>query len=230
MTPVEVPKVGNTVEECIVGEWRKHKGDQVTAGEVIAEIETDKTTFEITAPVSGTILEVFVTQGRSCPCSPSCASSANREKASTPQSGSGRRWLAASTGVAAAVAVSATAPVAVPTALPESAHLSPRARRFAAEHNFVPNSRRFGSRRQGAGGRRPTGLPATPSAGTCFERSGANRAAHAGVTVHHRAVHDACVSRRRRAAVSPRPMQSFAGTEGHYDRRHGPLLRGPRHW
>src|SRR5674476_715879 len=67
MTPVEVPKVGNTVEECMVGEWRKHKGDLVTAGEVIAEIETDKTTFEITAPVSGTILEVFFTQGSLVP-------------------------------------------------------------------------------------------------------------------------------------------------------------------
>src|SRR6516225_8492567 len=67
MTPVEVPKVGNTVEECIIGEWRKHKGDQVAAGEVIAEIETDKTTFEITAPVSGTILEVFVTPGSFVP-------------------------------------------------------------------------------------------------------------------------------------------------------------------
>src|SRR5674476_505176 len=69
MTPVEVPKVGNTVEECMVGEWRKHKGDLVTAGEVIAEIETDKTTFEITAPVSGTILEVFFTQGSLVPVS-----------------------------------------------------------------------------------------------------------------------------------------------------------------
>src|ERR1039457_7594440 len=67
MTPVEVPKVGNTVEEVMVGEWRKHKGDQVTAGEVIVEIETDKTTFEITAPVSGTILEVFFTQGSLVP-------------------------------------------------------------------------------------------------------------------------------------------------------------------
>src|ERR1035438_5503301 len=67
MTPVEVPKVGNTVEECMVGEWRKHKGDRVTAGEVIAEIETDKTTFEITAPVSGTILEVFFAQGSLVP-------------------------------------------------------------------------------------------------------------------------------------------------------------------
>src|ERR1035437_3939780 len=67
MTPVEVPKVGNTVEECMVGERRKHKGDLVTAGEVIAEIETDKTTFEITAPVSGTILEVFFARGSVVP-------------------------------------------------------------------------------------------------------------------------------------------------------------------
>src|ERR1035437_8405863 len=70
MTPVEVPKVGNTVEECMVGEWRKHKGDLVTAGELIAEIETDKTTFEITAPDSDTILEVFFTQGSLVPVSP----------------------------------------------------------------------------------------------------------------------------------------------------------------
>src|ERR1035437_10148029 len=70
MTPVEVPKLGNTVEECMVGEWRKQKGDRVTAGEVIAEIETDKTTFEITAPVSGTILDIFFTQGSLVPLFP----------------------------------------------------------------------------------------------------------------------------------------------------------------
>jgi pyruvate/2-oxoglutarate dehydrogenase complex dihydrolipoamide acyltransferase (E2) component len=49
------------------GEGRGHKGDRVTAGEVISEIETDKTTCEITAPVSGTIMEVFFTQGSLVP-------------------------------------------------------------------------------------------------------------------------------------------------------------------
>ena len=93
MTPVEVPKVGNTVEECIIGEWRKHKGDQVAAGEVIAEIETDKTTFEITAPVSGTILEVFVTQGSFVPVfTQMCVIGEPGEELRRPQSGSGRRW------------------------------------------------------------------------------------------------------------------------------------------
>ncbi len=67
MTPVEAPKVGNTVEECIVGEWRKQKGDQVVAGEVLTEIETDKATFEITAPVSGTLVEICCAEGALVP-------------------------------------------------------------------------------------------------------------------------------------------------------------------
>ena len=127
MTPVEVPKVGNTVEECIIGEWRKHKGDQVAAGEVIAEIETDKTTFEITAPVSGTILEVFVSQGSFVPVfTRLCVIGEPGESFDAPS--------------AAAVEVSTALAAAVPTAPAESAHLSPRAKHFAAEHNFVPRS------------------------------------------------------------------------------------------
>src|SRR5216684_2850540 len=66
-TPVEVPKLGNTVEECIVVAWRKQKGDQVSAGEVIAEIETDKTTFEVAAPVDGTLLAAFFDEGALAP-------------------------------------------------------------------------------------------------------------------------------------------------------------------
>ena len=148
MTPVEVPKVGNTVEECMVGEWRKHKGDLVTAGEVIAEIETDKTTFEITAPVSGTILEVFFTQGSLVPVFTNLCvigdpgedtgafgpAPADRAPEPAPPSaavlGSGeeiahkQNWQA-----------KAPAPPANPIL---SQFLSPRARRFATENNFVP--------------------------------------------------------------------------------------------
>ena len=46
---VEVPKLGNTVEECLIAKWRKHKGEAVSAGQVVAEIETAKATFEVTA-------------------------------------------------------------------------------------------------------------------------------------------------------------------------------------
>ena len=143
MTPVEVPKVGNTVEECIIGEWRKHKGDQVAAGEVIAEIETDKTTFEITAPVSGTILEVFVTQGSFVPVfTRMCIIGEPGEsvEAPSPPVDADGATSSAPTSAPAAAPVLAATPVAGPIAPPESVQLSPRAKRFAAEHNFQPKS------------------------------------------------------------------------------------------
>src|ERR1039457_2840541 len=66
-TPVEVPKLGNTVEECLVSRWVKRKGDVVSAGDVVAEIETDKATFEVTAPVSGTVIETYFEEGALVP-------------------------------------------------------------------------------------------------------------------------------------------------------------------
>ena len=35
-TPVEAPKLGNTVEEVIVAKWHKRKGDAVKTGDVVA--------------------------------------------------------------------------------------------------------------------------------------------------------------------------------------------------
>src|SRR5688572_7814316 len=66
-TTIEVPQLGNTVEECLVTRWFKRKGDPVAAGEVVAEIETDKTTFEITSPVDGHVLEIYVEEGAAVP-------------------------------------------------------------------------------------------------------------------------------------------------------------------
>src|SRR5215468_8743584 len=66
-TPVEMPKPGNTVEECLISKWHKGKGEQVSAGETIAEIESDKATFEVTAPVDGTLLEIFFAEGSLVP-------------------------------------------------------------------------------------------------------------------------------------------------------------------
>ena len=45
----------------------KAEGDAVSAGEVVAEIETDKATFEVTAPVGGTVLETFFEEGALVP-------------------------------------------------------------------------------------------------------------------------------------------------------------------
>ena len=66
-TPVELPQLGNTVEECVIAKWLKHEGDAVAAGDVVAEVETDKTTFEVTAPVSGIVLATFFDEGAIVP-------------------------------------------------------------------------------------------------------------------------------------------------------------------
>lgn len=53
--PVEVPTLGESVAEAIIAEWRKKEGDFVEEDEIIAELETDKITVEVPAPVSGTL-------------------------------------------------------------------------------------------------------------------------------------------------------------------------------
>lgn len=63
VTPVIIPKVGVTVESCIIGSWRKKEGGKVKKGDILLEIETDKTTFEVEAPESGTLLEIFFREG-----------------------------------------------------------------------------------------------------------------------------------------------------------------------
>jgi len=83
-TPVEVPKLGNTVEECLIAKWRKHKGEQVSAGEVVAEIETDKATFEVTAPPTAPFSRRSSMKAPWYRCSRICLSSERRAKASMP--------------------------------------------------------------------------------------------------------------------------------------------------
>src|SRR5215471_15942256 len=66
-TPVEAPKLGNTVEECLISRWVKRKGEKVAAGDVVVEIETDKATFEVTSPVDGVLLDSFFDEGALVP-------------------------------------------------------------------------------------------------------------------------------------------------------------------
>jgi pyruvate dehydrogenase E2 component (dihydrolipoamide acetyltransferase) len=62
-TPIIIPKLGNTVESCIIGSWKKKEGEKVKKGEILLEIETDKTNFEIDAPADGIILGIFFKEG-----------------------------------------------------------------------------------------------------------------------------------------------------------------------
>jgi len=62
-----LPRQGNTVESCLLLEWKKKEGDRVAAGEVVCDVETDKATFEIESPDAGTLLRIFFPAGSDVP-------------------------------------------------------------------------------------------------------------------------------------------------------------------
>ena len=63
MPEIQMPKLSDTMTEGTLVAWKKKKGDQVSAGEVLAEIETDKATMEWESPEDGTLAEIYVQEG-----------------------------------------------------------------------------------------------------------------------------------------------------------------------
>src|SRR5437773_1626894 len=62
MPDVNMPKLSDTMEEGTIVEWKKKSGDQVKTGDVLAEVESDKATFDLEAEADGT-LQILVEQG-----------------------------------------------------------------------------------------------------------------------------------------------------------------------
>jgi len=63
MPEIQMPKLSDTMTEGTLVAWKKKKGDKVSAGEVIAEIETDKATMEWESPEDGTLTDIYVQEG-----------------------------------------------------------------------------------------------------------------------------------------------------------------------
>jgi pyruvate dehydrogenase E2 component (dihydrolipoamide acetyltransferase) len=63
MPEIQMPKLSDTMTEGTLVAWKKKKGDPVSAGEVLAEIETDKATMEWESPEDGTLAEIYVQEG-----------------------------------------------------------------------------------------------------------------------------------------------------------------------
>ncbi|KPF82657.1 branched-chain alpha-keto acid dehydrogenase subunit E2 [Brevundimonas sp. AAP58] len=63
MTDILMPALSPTMEEGVLAKWHVKVGDTVKAGDVIAEIETDKATMEVEAVDEGEVLEILVAEG-----------------------------------------------------------------------------------------------------------------------------------------------------------------------
>jgi len=133
-----MPKMGDAMTEGKILTWRKRPGDNVTKGEAIAEIETDKVNVDIEAEETGTLAEILVGEGQSAavgaPIARLAAPGEQRAAAPAP------RPAAAEEPKAAAAARSAVQVASEPKrqAAGPSTHVnaSPLARRLASEHGI----------------------------------------------------------------------------------------------
>lgn len=64
---IRLPRLGQSMEEGTIVEWTVKIGDQVTAGDVIVKIETDKATIEMESPESGFVKDILVDTGHTIP-------------------------------------------------------------------------------------------------------------------------------------------------------------------
>ncbi len=60
---IRVPTLGESVTEATVGQWFKKSGEHVNEDEPVVELETDKVTVEVPAPVAGVISSIAVNEG-----------------------------------------------------------------------------------------------------------------------------------------------------------------------
>jgi 2-oxoglutarate dehydrogenase E2 component (dihydrolipoamide succinyltransferase) len=60
---IPLPKLDTAGSDITMAAWLKQPGDPVTAGEVIAEVLTDKVNIEIASPVTGVLEEILAKEG-----------------------------------------------------------------------------------------------------------------------------------------------------------------------
>jgi 2-oxoglutarate dehydrogenase E2 component (dihydrolipoamide succinyltransferase) len=138
-----VPSMGESVTEATIAKWFKKPGDAIKQDEPVAELETDKVTLEVNAPVSGVLKEILAQQGASVGVGAllgrieegaSAAAANPASAAATPASAP-----AASTEAAAAPAPAA--PVTAPAPAASNADKSgPAARKLADESGIALSS------------------------------------------------------------------------------------------
>ena len=124
---IRVPTLGESVSEATIGKWFKKPGDAVKKDEPVLELETDKVSLEVNAPVDGVLAELVVKEGE------------------TVGVGALLGMITAGTGAAAAPqtapapAPAAPAPATKPAAAPAADH-GPAVSRLAAESGVNPSA------------------------------------------------------------------------------------------
>lgn len=134
---VIMPKQGQSVESCIVTEFKKKVGDKVEAGDVLFSYETDKASFDEEAKVAGTVLAIFFKENDEIPCLTNVMVIGEPGESFSEFAPSGAVPEAQTSQAAEAKPVEAVAPEQAPAQASQpvvtGAPVSPRARNLAAE-------------------------------------------------------------------------------------------------
>src|SRR5687768_12186874 len=60
---IRVPPLGESLVDAIVGQWLKSEGDEVSRGETVLQLETDKVNLDVTAPEDGVLSHIEKPEG-----------------------------------------------------------------------------------------------------------------------------------------------------------------------
>jgi pyruvate dehydrogenase E2 component (dihydrolipoamide acetyltransferase) len=146
--PILMPKPGQMTEECTLVAWHKREGDAVKKGDVLFEIETDKSNMDVEAFEEGVLLKRVVQEGETVAVNTVCAY--------VGEPGEAIPDVPAATTVVTAVAAAPVAVASPPAGIVQSAQaakpstaapadgarlrISPRASRLAAESGLDPRT------------------------------------------------------------------------------------------
>jgi pyruvate dehydrogenase E2 component (dihydrolipoamide acetyltransferase) len=137
---VLMPRPGNTVESCVIVEWRATEGTAVKADDPICDVETDKAVFEVTAGADGILLKILYPSGEDVPVLTPIAvvGAAGEDPVAALSSASRAPQAAPAAATAANPPAAASSPAG--TASPErAAAISPRARGTASQAALDPS-------------------------------------------------------------------------------------------
>ena len=145
MTEIRVPTLGESVTEATIGRWFKKAGEAVAVDEPLVELETDKVTIEVPAPVAGTLGEIIAKDGETVAVGALLGQINDGAVAAKPAAAAAPAKAAAP----ASAAAPAPAPAAAaPKAPPSDAPLAPSVRKLSAESGVdastVPGSGKDG--------------------------------------------------------------------------------------
>ena len=130
---INVPTLGESVTDATVARWIKNAGDAVAADEPIVELETDKVTLEVPAPVAGQLEEIIAAEGATVEVGALLA----RVVEGPMESKAATKSPAKPSEKPAATKTEAPATVKTAEAV-DTSNLSPGVRRLVDEHNLDP--------------------------------------------------------------------------------------------